>query len=101
MTGVHSKIRHNTRFWLWFKDCVGAIDGTYIEGEVPKAVQQAYRNRKGRTSQNVFCVCDFDMRFIFVAAVYEHEDIVAEDIDQQMAQSNNLGSSSQSHDREM
>ncbi|WMV22024.1 hypothetical protein MTR67_015409 [Solanum verrucosum] len=25
----------------------GAIDGTYIEGEVPKAVQQAYRNRKG------------------------------------------------------
>ncbi|KAG5579471.1 hypothetical protein H5410_050098 [Solanum commersonii] len=33
--------------------------------------------------------------------VYEHEDIVAEDIDQQMAQSNNVGSSSRSHDREM
>ncbi|KAG5626608.1 hypothetical protein H5410_011826 [Solanum commersonii] len=33
--------------------------------------------------------------------VYEHEDIVAEDIDQQMAQSNNVDSSSRSHDQEM
>ncbi|KAG5604678.1 hypothetical protein H5410_026170 [Solanum commersonii] len=33
--------------------------------------------------------------------VYEHEGIIAEDIDQQMAQSNNVGSSSRSHDREM
>ncbi|KAG5616472.1 hypothetical protein H5410_016296 [Solanum commersonii] len=31
----------------------------------------------------------------------ESYDIVAEDIDQQMAQSNNVGSSSRSHDREM
>ncbi|KAK4710498.1 hypothetical protein R3W88_005011 [Solanum pinnatisectum] len=33
--------------------------------------------------------------------VYEQENIVADDIDQQMAQSNNVGSSSRSHDREM
>ncbi|KAG5617604.1 hypothetical protein H5410_017428 [Solanum commersonii] len=33
--------------------------------------------------------------------VYEHANIVADDIDQQMAQSNNVGSSSRSHDREM
>ncbi|KAG5619971.1 hypothetical protein H5410_005189 [Solanum commersonii] len=99
MTGVHSKIQYNTQFWPWFKDCVGVIDGTYIEGEVPKVVQQAYRNRKGRTSQNVLCACDFDMRFTFVVAGWE--DIVAEDVDQQMTQSNNVGSSSRSHDREM
>ena len=47
------------------------FDGTYIEGEVPKAVQQAYRNRKGRTSQNILCACDFDMGFTFVAAGWE------------------------------
>ena len=64
-------------------------------------MQQAYRNRKGRTSQNVLCACDFDMRFTFVVAGWEHEDIVAEDIDQQVAQSNNVSSSSRSHDREM
>ncbi|KAG5629353.1 hypothetical protein H5410_001070 [Solanum commersonii] len=33
--------------------------------------------------------------------VYGHENIVADDIDQQTAQSNNIGSSSRSHDREM
>ncbi|KAG5605058.1 hypothetical protein H5410_026550 [Solanum commersonii] len=33
--------------------------------------------------------------------VYEHENIVANDIDQQMAQSNNVGSSYRSYDREM
>ncbi|KAG5579165.1 hypothetical protein H5410_049792 [Solanum commersonii] len=33
--------------------------------------------------------------------VYEHENIVADDIDQQMAQSNNVGSFSRPHDREM
>jgi len=34
-------------------------------------VQQTYRNRKGRTSQNVLCACDFDMWFTFVAASWE------------------------------
>lgn len=33
--------------------------------------------------------------------IYKHENTVANDIDQQMTQSNNVGSSSQSHDREM
>ncbi|KAK6774203.1 hypothetical protein RDI58_029442 [Solanum bulbocastanum] len=43
MTGVYPKIRHNNRFCLWFKGCIGAIDGTYIQGEVPRNKQQAYR----------------------------------------------------------
>lgn len=33
--------------------------------------------------------------------IHEHENIVADDIDQQMTQNNNVGSSSRSHDREM
>ena len=33
--------------------------------------------------------------------VYEYENIVADDIDQQMTQSNNVTSSFQSHNREM
>lgn len=33
--------------------------------------------------------------------VYEHENIVVDDSEQQMTQSNNVGSSSRSHDREM
>ena len=44
-------------------------------------MQQAYRNSKGRTSQNVLCACDFDMRFTFVAAGWEataHDNKVLE-----------------------
>ena len=33
--------------------------------------------------------------------VYKHKNIVADDIDQQMTQNNNVGQSSQSYDREM
>ena len=36
-----------------------------------------------------------------IFTVYEHEDIVTDDINQQMAQSSNVGSSSRSYDREM
>nr|XP_016446979.1 PREDICTED: uncharacterized protein LOC107772009 [Nicotiana tabacum] len=55
-------------------DCVGAIDGTYIQGEVPRNKQLAYHNRKGNASQNVLCACDFDMRFTFIAAGWEGKD---------------------------
>lgn len=47
------------------------IDGTYVKGEVPKNRQQAYSNRKGNTSQNVLCACDFYIRFTFVVATWE------------------------------
>ena len=33
--------------------------------------------------------------------VYKHKNIVADDMDQHMVQSNNVGSSSQSNDREV
>ena len=36
-----------------------------------------------------------------IFTVYEHEDIGTGDIDQQIAQSSNVGSSSRSYDREM
>ncbi|KAG5612851.1 hypothetical protein H5410_024132 [Solanum commersonii] len=98
-------------------DYVGAIDGTYIEAEVPKAVQQAYRTaHDSKVLENALVEPTSQFPFpphvlhnylreyqsideIFM--VYKHEDIVAEDIDQHMAQSNNVGSSSRSHDREM
>jgi hypothetical protein len=44
------------RYWPWFGDCVGAMDGTYIPmsikylDKVDKIVKIAYRNRKGGLS---------------------------------------------------
>ncbi|KAF3665112.1 hypothetical protein FXO37_11173 [Capsicum annuum] len=52
-------------------DCVGAIDGTYVQVEVQKDKQQTCHNRKRFTSQNVLCAYDFDIQFTFIIANWE------------------------------
>ncbi|XP_039162381.1 putative nuclease HARBI1 isoform X2 [Eucalyptus grandis] len=53
------------------QDCVGAMGGTHIKVIVPESQQIRFRNRKGITTQNVLCVCSFDMKFTFVYAGWE------------------------------
>jgi len=52
----------------FFNGCIGAMDGTHIEVIVDKGVRDNHINRKGKTTQNVVAVCDFDMRFTYVGA---------------------------------
>ncbi|KAL9996791.1 hypothetical protein Hdeb2414_s0671g00933331 [Helianthus debilis subsp. tardiflorus] len=37
--------------WKWFKNCLGALDGTYIKCLVPSEEKPKYRTRKGRLLQ--------------------------------------------------
>ena len=46
----------------------GAVDGTHIDVVVDEAVREDFINRKGRTTQNVIDVCDFNMRFTYIGA---------------------------------
>ncbi|XP_028080060.1 uncharacterized protein LOC114281708 [Camellia sinensis] len=39
------EIRHNPHFYPFFKDCVGAIDGTHIFARVPASEQIPYRDK--------------------------------------------------------
>ncbi|KAK8926015.1 hypothetical protein KSP39_PZI011439 [Platanthera zijinensis] len=55
----------------FFKDCIGAIDGTHVDARVPAEQQVAYIGRHGTTTQNVMAVCDFNMCFTFVLAGWE------------------------------
>jgi hypothetical protein len=55
----------------YFSDCIGALDGTHIEMNIPLELQPRYRNRKGTLSQNVLAVCDFEMRFVYILAGWE------------------------------
>lgn len=64
---VHERLLQ-ARFFPHFVNCVGAIDGTHIPVVVPQEERMTYMCRHGYTSQNVMAVCDFDMRFTFVAA---------------------------------
>ncbi|XP_075492429.1 uncharacterized protein LOC142530477 [Primulina tabacum] len=70
-TDVSEYIKNDKRYWPYFKDCIGAIDGTHICIRVPPSKQIDFIGRKGYTSTNVMAVCDFDMCFTFVWAGWE------------------------------
>lgn len=67
---VPERIAKNPKFYPYFKDCVGALDGSHIKAHVVGETKP-YRNRKGDLSQNVLAVVDFNMLFTYVLAGWE------------------------------
>ncbi|KAL0460989.1 UNVERIFIED_CONTAM: hypothetical protein Slati_0726100 [Sesamum latifolium] len=57
--------------WRWFKGCLGALDGTFIDVRVPKIKKGRYRTRKGHAAVNVLGVCNPNMQFIYVLSGWE------------------------------
>ncbi|KAK0576518.1 hypothetical protein LWI29_018811 [Acer saccharum] len=57
--------------WRWFKGCLGALDGTYIEMTVPESDKPRYRTRKGHIATNVLGVCTRDLKFVYVLSGWE------------------------------
>ena len=70
-TPLSSRIEDNRNFYLFFKDCIRAIDGTHIPVSLPENEKALFRNRKGYLSQNVLAACDFDIVFTSVLAGWE------------------------------
>ncbi|XP_027166322.1 uncharacterized protein LOC113766317 [Coffea eugenioides] len=62
---TYPRILNNGLFYPWFKDCVGALDGTHISAWCRTEISERYRNRHGGLSQNVLAACDHDMRFVY------------------------------------
>jgi hypothetical protein len=60
---IANTIQYNYTYFPWFKDCVGAVDGTHIPVSPPAAARAAFRDHHGRLTQNVLAVCSFDMKF--------------------------------------
>ncbi|KAJ7066033.1 hypothetical protein C8F01DRAFT_921553, partial [Mycena amicta] len=56
-------IRNNPKWWPFFKDVLGAIDGTHIACTPSAADIHSARDRKGGVSQNTLAAVSFDMRF--------------------------------------
>ncbi|KAL4560769.1 hypothetical protein LXL04_032923 [Taraxacum kok-saghyz] len=50
--------------WKWFKNCLGALDGTYIKCLVPLDERPRYRTRKNDIATNVLGVCSQDSKGI-------------------------------------
>ncbi|KAL5576205.1 hypothetical protein UlMin_017904 [Ulmus minor] len=57
--------------WRWFKNCLGALDGTYIQVRVLENDKPRYRTRKSDIATNVLGVCSRDLKFIFVFPGWE------------------------------
>uniref|UniRef100_A0A0R0LJV4 Uncharacterized protein n=1 Tax=Glycine max TaxID=3847 RepID=A0A0R0LJV4_SOYBN len=70
-TSTHPHIRDNPKYYPYFKDCIGAIDGTHVSAWAPASKQTAFHGRKVLVTQNVLAMCDFDVLFTFVYSGWE------------------------------
>ncbi|XP_060205092.1 uncharacterized protein LOC132632956 isoform X1 [Lycium barbarum] len=68
---VPSEIASNQRFYPYFKDFIGAIDGTHIRAKVSQDEPPKYRGRKYYPTQNILAACTFDLKFTYVLAGWE------------------------------
>ena len=68
---VPPEIRQNSKFWPYFKDVLGALDGSHIHSSPPANDRASYRNRKGFMSQNCLFGCSFGLQFIFAYTGWE------------------------------
>ncbi|PPD71031.1 hypothetical protein GOBAR_DD32094 [Gossypium barbadense] len=57
--------------WKWFKNCLGALDGTHIKIRVPTVDKPRYRMRKGDIATNMLSVCTPDMQFVYILPGWE------------------------------
>ncbi|XP_043698620.1 putative nuclease HARBI1 [Telopea speciosissima] len=66
------QIKSNQKYYPFFANCIGAIDGTHISASIPLAKQVPYiSSRKNKVTQNVCAACSFDMCFTFIWAGWE------------------------------
>jgi hypothetical protein len=72
---VHPKIQDNPRYYPFFKNCLGAIDGTHIPVSISLEKHSPIRNRKGTLSINVMVACDFDLNITFLSSGWEGSTI--------------------------
>jgi hypothetical protein len=64
---THPRITKDHRMMPFFKDCIGAIDGSHVATVSPSHDQIRYIGRSGRATQNVVFVVDFDLRFTYAS----------------------------------
>ncbi|KAK2646475.1 hypothetical protein Ddye_021670, partial [Dipteronia dyeriana] len=58
-------LAHHTKYRS-VQDCLGALDGTYIEVIEPESDKPRYRTRKGHIATNVLGVCTRELKFLYV-----------------------------------
>ncbi|KAI3507712.1 hypothetical protein L1887_22703 [Cichorium endivia] len=68
---IPKEIKEKKRFYPYFKNCIGAIDGTHVRVKVANKDAPRYRGRKGYPTINVLAACSFDLKFTYVLTGWE------------------------------
>ncbi|RVW52690.1 hypothetical protein CK203_104719 [Vitis vinifera] len=68
---IPPEILEDGRFYPYFQDCVGAVDGIHIPVMVGVDEQGPFRNKSGFLSQNVLAACSLDLKFHYILAGWE------------------------------
>ena len=68
---VPPEIQQNPKFWPFFCNAIGAIDGSHIPISSPHHVRSNYWNHKGFLSQNALFICDFGLCFTYTLTGWE------------------------------
>ena len=68
---VPHEICDNPKFFPYFSECRGALDGTLLHAFVSKFDMARYRCRKGFISTNLLAACLFCLRFCYILAGWE------------------------------
>lgn len=68
---IPPQIQFNSKLYPYFKDCIGAIDGTHIPAKVPEEMMIPFRDRSDKISQNVLAACKFNLLFSYVLLGWE------------------------------
>jgi len=59
------------KLYPYFKNAIGAADGTHILARVPASDMARFRNRKGDITQNVLGICTFSLYFCCIIPGWE------------------------------
>ena len=65
------KIQNNPKFYPFFKDALGAINGTHINATTSAELRQAARDHKGGITQNCLAICEFNMVFYYIFSSWD------------------------------
>lgn len=64
-------IESNMKMYPFFKDCIGAVDGTHTPVIVSPHKKAPYVDRQNNISQNVLAACTFNMKYCYVMPGWE------------------------------
>lgn len=68
---IPPEVLETPEYYPFFKDALGAVDGSLLDGFVAVEDMPRYRSRKGRISQNILAACRFNMHFCYLLSGWE------------------------------